>query len=273
MVIPMNRVLAVAFALGAAACGHEARVAPVVAAAAPPQAPASMSASPPVPSTEDARVERDAADYMVVLGRRSEGSAVMREALLAYVASHPSSAKIGDALFALGDLELADDDRGPDKLALAKTYFEGAVRTLPSDSATQAWYALARVHVLSGNYKEAARAFDLGRSTPGQRDSDGAQRSRALADLLIAFVEGGTPTEAHSFFPELTRSEYEVRDMLARLAAAYEDLGKYAEGRAVYDDLRHRDVQNSCVWTVRYRHASPTADGATLEADLAKCRR
>lgn len=59
--------------------------------------------------------------------------------------------------------------------------------------------------------------------------------------------------------------------MLAHLAKAYEDLGKYPEARAVYDDLRRRDPKSVCGWTVHYRHATLAADPRTLERDLAKC--
>ncbi|CAN5218125.1 hypothetical protein BH09MYX1_BH09MYX1_09550 [soil metagenome] len=225
------------------------------------------------PVTETAPWSELAAQYAAVLEHRAVGGASLRAALTAYIAQYPSSPNRADAFIALGDLELAAYDGNPAPLAEARSFYWNALGIAKGRTLLDAAYKLGRVDVLRGDYDEAIKAFKNAAAADADKSVESAiLRDRALRDLAGAFAFTGTPNEAYPLFAQITLDEETIRMMLVELAQGYDRLGKDPERRSVYDELRRRDPKNGCQWTVRYRHAAPNADPATLEADLAKCR-
>jgi len=261
-----TRAFGIAMGAALAACGtHEMRVASgdSVAVRAPPAAP-STAQSPP--STKD-----DETDYGIALLRRSEGNAALFAALAAYVDEHPDSPRGPDALVALGDIELEKGTVDPGRVALATAYYDAAqryARRLPAPAAYELAHIRWRRDDLDGALELFKQVIDRDSRGSGAAES----RAAALSDLPALLAASGDPGKAYAFLRALGHDQ-PTTAALENLADAYDALGKFPECRAVYDELRRRDPINACRWTVHYRHASLLANGATLEAELAKCPR
>ena len=256
----MRRVFGVVIGLALAACG--ARQVNVAPADPPPVVP---DAAPTTSAMEDSGTPPpvdEAAEYQAVLAHGKEGNAALSAALSSFLGAHPGSRFVPDALIALGDLEVGKPPYDPAKLALAKAHYKAAIFR------EAAAFKLARVHWLLGELEDGLDAFN--RVTWISQDAK-TFRNLALAELPASFASDRTPAEALAFIRRLHGDPPMVTKLLELLAQAYDERAKYPETRAIYDELRRQDPVRICHWNVLYRHASPAANPATLDSDLAKC--
>lgn len=184
-----TRSFGIGLALAVAACaGREVRlVAPVAKAVEPePSASASASAAPQPPAPTQEQLDRAA--FEAILARRGEGTAVVREALLAFLASVPHYALRSPAYAALGDLAL-DEYRGDAAhLALAEAYFKQALWD-SSEASAHATYRLAHIDELRGDHDAAIAAY---RRTC-ELDWRGSSADAARSSLPAVFAIEHTP--------------------------------------------------------------------------------
>lgn len=186
----------------------------------------------------------------------------------------PANDATPEALVARGDREMDEATRDPSHLTSAQASYEEALRTPGSRVFGYAAYKLAHVYWALSDFERALsmfqRAITFGAEHP---DVQGATtiREAALRDVIPVFAVRGDPAKSYPFFRYLSGDDARARRMQEALGREYDSAGKFADAKTVFADLKRRDPAHTCRWDVLDRYASPTANRATLDADLAKC--
>lgn len=193
-------------------------------------------------------------------------------------ATAPPTSDEGDeaarANVAKGDVELDAATRDPSRIANAKPYYEAALSPVGNRVYGYAAYKLAFVYWNLNDFETSlymfTKAIDFGAAHPDVQGAT-AIHDAALRDVVPVYAVQGKPDKAFAFFRMLGGDDAHALRMLEALGQTYDDTGKYPDAKRIYAELKQRDPGHSCRWGVLDRYASPTANRATLNADLARC--
>ena len=178
------------------------------------------------------------------------------------VANFPSSPRIADAHFALGEFYFSQQD-----FKKALTSYSEVMRFSRSPIYPWALYKIAWCHYNNQNFRNALGAFQNVVRLSGEQGvlSEGQKiklKEEALRDMVLAYAELGDVSGAERYFSEVGGDKY-YGDMLLLLASNLEEKGQYDESVSILRRFVARNPSHFKAASVQIR----IVDVAGLKAD------
>jgi tetratricopeptide (TPR) repeat protein len=201
-----------------------------------------------------------------------------RKTYFELIQKHPNSRYIPSAYLAFGEMFFEEAAKDPSKWDLAIAAYNEVIKYPPPDNKVYgyAWYKRAWANTSKGEYDQALNSFkktiDFGTQyaqLPGSQKLADAARH----DIIFAYMQKGSPTQAYNFFRTVSGDTPPDNDrtfkMMDDLGKSYVETSHYAEAMSVYKDLAARDSAHACQW--RAHADAAQAASAGVPAPVMQC--
>jgi tetratricopeptide (TPR) repeat protein len=193
-----------------------------------------------------------------------------RKSYFELIQKHPNSRYVPNAYLAFGEMFFEEAAKDPSKWDLAIQAYNEVIKFPPPDNKVYgyAWYKRGWAHASKGEWDQSLNDFkktiDYGTAfsqLPGSQKLADAARH----DIVFAYVQKGTPTQAYNFFRAISGDTPPDNDrtfkMMDDLGKSYIDTGHYPEAMILYKDLSTRDPSHNCRWGTQMQVAASAGVG------------